>query len=137
MDHDTYRIRDVKTNKEYGSPVHLSRLRSYHNRELFNTKFANTTQTICKDSPTDHTTRPVHTPPTQQHEWFTVDRLQKSKLVNDQKHYLIKWRGKFPTLGNLKIVLVIIANDNLIYDAHNKVHSENNLSIQEQTSREV
>ena len=26
MDHDTYRIRDVKTNKEYGSPVHLSRL---------------------------------------------------------------------------------------------------------------
>ena len=27
MDHDTYRIRDVKTNKDYGSPVHLSRLR--------------------------------------------------------------------------------------------------------------
>ena len=68
MDHDTYRIRDVKTNKEYGSSVHLSRLRPYHNRELFNTKFANTTQTIRKDSTTDHTIRPDHTPPTQQHE---------------------------------------------------------------------
>ena len=43
MNHDAYRIRDVKTNKEYGSPVHLSRLRPYHNRELCNTKFANTT----------------------------------------------------------------------------------------------
>ena len=43
MDHNTYRIADVKTNKEYGSPVPLSRLRPYHNRGLFNTKFANTT----------------------------------------------------------------------------------------------
>ena len=38
MDHDTYRIGDVKTNKDYnGSPVHLRRLRSYETRELFNT----------------------------------------------------------------------------------------------------
>ena len=48
-------------------------------------------------------------------------------------------RGKenSPTLGNLKIILAIIASDNLIYDAHNKVHSENNLSVQEQASREA
>ena len=98
MDHDTYRIRDVKTNKEYGSPVHLSRLRPYQNRELFNTKFANTTQTVRKDATTDITTRPIHTPKTQNHEWFAVDRLLKSKLVNGQKHYLIKWKGKFPQL---------------------------------------
>ena len=32
--------------------------------------------------------------------------------------------------------LAIIVNDYLIYDAHNKVHSENNLSVQEQTSWE-
>ena len=91
MDHDTYRIRDVKTNKEYGSPVHISRLRPYRNRELFNTKFANTTHTIRKDSTTDRrVTHPMHTPQTQNHEWFAVDRLLKSKLVNGQKHYLIK-----------------------------------------------
>ena len=42
-----------------------------------------------------------------------------------------------PTLGNLKIILAIIANDNLIHDAHNKVHSENNLSVQEQTNRDI
>ena len=55
-----------------------------------------TTQTICKDFTTGRTACPVHTPPTQRHEWFAVDRLLKSKLVNGQKHYLIKWKGKFP-----------------------------------------
>ena len=81
--------------------------------------------------------RPIHTPQTQNHEWFAVDRLLKSKLVNGQKNYFIKWKGKFPNSWNLKIILAIIVNDNLIYDAHNKVHSENNLSVQEQISREV
>ena len=58
--------------------------------------FANTTQTIRKDSTTDLTTRPIQTPRTQNHDGFAVDRLLKSKLVNGQKYYLIKWKGKFP-----------------------------------------
>ena len=44
--------------------------------------------------------------------------------------------GNSQTHGNLKIILAIIVNDNLIYDAHNKTHSENNLSIQDQISGE-
>ena len=76
--------------------VHLGRIRPYQNRELFNTMFTNTTQTTCKDTTTGRTTRPAHTQPTQDHEWFAVDILFKSKLVNGRKYYLILWKGKFP-----------------------------------------
>ena len=95
-DHDTYRIRDVKTNKDYGCSVHLSRLRPYRNRELFNTKFAHNTRTTQALYTTNQTTQPVQTQTTQKSEWFAVDRILKSKIINGKKHYFIKWKGKFP-----------------------------------------
>ena len=137
MDHDTNRIRDVKTNKEYGSPVNLSRLRPYHNEELFNTKFENTTSTIRKDSKTDRTTRPAHTPPTKQHEWFTVDRLLKSKLINGQKHYFIKWKGKFPNSWEPEDHISDYCKRQFHIRRTQQGTLRNNLSVLEQTSKEV
>ena len=96
MDHDSYGIGDVKTNKPYGSPVHVSRLRPYQNRELSNTEVTNATQTILADSTINRTTQPVQTQTTQNNEWFAVDRIMNSKLTNVNKHYLIKWKGQFP-----------------------------------------
>ena len=95
--HDTYRIRDVKTNKDYGSPVHLSRLRPYRKIELFSTKFAHNTRTTQAHYTTNHTTQPVQTQTMPNNKWFAVDRIIKSKIkLMAKKQYLIKWKGKFP-----------------------------------------
>ena len=114
LPYNTFILRNKATNKEIKSPVHLNRLKEYidpkdyrdpverilvrqsinnsdqlvneSNNQLMTNSDVNNSQNIHNDS--------IGANNNKEKKWYRVKRLLKSKMINNEKHFLVQWSNK-------------------------------------------
>lgn len=89
---NTYRLRRCSDNKEMKSLVHANRLKHYKDPRDYRPPTPDTADTVTQTAKAPHDqSSNSHAPTDNSTEWYSVDKLLKSKWISGKKHYLVKW----------------------------------------------